>query len=209
MYLPTVFRDDDRASTVELCQAYPFGMLIAHEEGSALEIAHLPLVVREAGETLSVFAHVARANRLAILAASGTRMTAIFRGPHAYVSPRWYEHPTQQVPTWNYVVAHVEGPSRATTEEELAALLDDLSRTFEAGAEDPWSTSLSAPDFAADLRRGIVGICVRGESVSCKAKLSQNRSAEDHSRVARALRERGSPDDLALADRMTRYAKLG
>jgi transcriptional regulator len=208
MYLPSVFRDDDRESTLKLCQAHPFGMLVAQNDGEALEIAHLPLAVREEGETLSVFAHVARGNRLAKLAEAGARMTAVFRGPHAYVSPRWYEHPTRQVPTWNYVVAHVEGPSRVTTESELATLLDDLSRTFEAGAEDPWSANLLAPDFAADLRRGIVGICIRGESVSCKAKLSQNRSVEDHARVIRALRARGAPDDLALAERMTRDTKV-
>lgn len=203
MYLPDLFRDDDRSNLLSLCRTRPFGTVIAQGSTGDLEIAHLPLLVREEGASLSVLAHVARGNRLGKLAETGARMTAVFHGPHAYVSPRWYETPTEHVPTWNYVVAHLEGPSRALSADELESLLDELSRVHEAGADDPWSTNLLAPELASDLGRALVGIRIRVERASCKAKLSQNRSAEDRARVARALRERGSPDDLELVARMT------
>jgi transcriptional regulator len=204
MYLPELFRDDDRANVLSLCRTRPFGTVIAHDPSAGLEISHLPLLVREAEGDLAVFAHVARGNRLGRLAEAGAKMTAVFHGPHAYVSPRWYETPSEQVPTWNYVVAHLEGPSRATSVDELESLLDELSRIHEADADEPWSTALLAPELASDLRRALVGICIRVERVSCKAKLGQNRSAEDRARVVRALRERGSPDDLAVAAHMRR-----
>ncbi len=35
------------------------------------------------------------------------RVLFMFQGPHAYISPRWYADTTKQVPTWNYVAAHV------------------------------------------------------------------------------------------------------
>lgn len=204
MYLPEPFRDDDRANLLSLCRTRPFGTVIAHDPSAGLEISHLPFLVREAAGALSVFGHVARGNRLGRLAEAGARMTAVVHGPHAYVSPRWYETPTEQVPTWNYMVAHLEGPSRATSVAELESLLDELSRSHEEGADDPWSVDLLAPELASDLRRALVGICIRVERISCKAKLSQNRSEEDRARVVRALRERGSPDDLELVARMTR-----
>lgn len=34
---------------------------------------------------------------------------AIFRGPHSYISPRWYQTPFS-VPTWNYTTAYMYGP---------------------------------------------------------------------------------------------------
>jgi transcriptional regulator len=35
-------------------------------------------------------------------------VTAIFHGPHGYVSPSWYTV-KKAVPTWNYAVVHVRG----------------------------------------------------------------------------------------------------
>ena len=32
----------------------------------------------------------------------------VFSGPHAYVSPRWYEE-QERVPTWNYAAVHAYG----------------------------------------------------------------------------------------------------
>ena len=36
------------------------------------------------------------------------QVLAIFSGPHAYISPQWYEA-TEVVPTWNYVAVHAYG----------------------------------------------------------------------------------------------------
>lgn len=199
MYTPPMFQAHDEPMLLELCQAHPFGMIVATDAEGAPEIAHLPLaLVRGEGGQLEVRTHVARANPLAALAAKGAPMTAVFLGPHGYVSPTWYAEPRTQVPTWNYAVVHAAGTSGVLSAPELRAFLDALSRTFEGSRPDAWRVDLLPPTLMTDLVRGIVGIRIAVTSLTGKLKLSQNRSEEDQERVAAALRSRGTPNDLAM-----------
>jgi transcriptional regulator len=199
MYTPPLFQAKDEATLVELCQAHPFGIIVATDADGAPEIAHLPLaLVRGAAGQLEVLTHVARANPLAALATKGAPMTAVFLGPHGYVSPTWYAEPRAQVPTWNYAVVHAVGTSGVLSAPELRAFLDVLSRTFEGSSTDAWRVDVLPPALMTDLMRGIVGIRIAVTSLTGKLKLSQNRSEEDRERVAAALRSRGTPNDLAM-----------
>lgn len=199
MYTPPMFQAKDEAMLLELCKAHPFGMIVAADAGGAPEIAHLPLaLMRGADGQLEVLTHVARANPLAALAAKGAPMTAVFLGPHGYVSPTWYAEPRAQVPTWNYAVVHAMGTSGVLEAQQLREFMDALSRTFEGSSADAWRVDLLPPALMTDLMRGIVGIRIAVTSLTGKLKLSQNRSEEDRGRVAAALRSRGTSNDLAM-----------
>ena len=69
--------------------------------------SHLPLLLeRDAGPygtSSATWPARTRTGRL-------TDATAllVFSGPHAYISPTWYEA-EQVVPTWNYVAVHAYG----------------------------------------------------------------------------------------------------
>jgi transcriptional regulator len=196
MYLPRVFREDDRDRLHELVDAHSFGTLIVpHEDG--LEISHLPFVLdRELGRLRT---HVARTNPIWQKAIAAPSVVAVFQGPHGYVSASWYEHPERQVPTWNYAVVHAHGRAEGPIHrDELRALLDDLVAIHERGAPTPWSTAPLAPDFLDGLMAGIVGLSIRIERLEGKFKLSQNRSPADQQRVIDALTERGSEDDRQM-----------
>ena len=68
-----------------------------------------------------------------------TPALAIFSGPHAYVSPRWYAPGVPHVPTWNYVAVHATGPLvRIDAADRVLALLARLSAEFEP-AEGGWT----------------------------------------------------------------------
>jgi transcriptional regulator len=54
------------------------------------------------------------------------------------------------------------------------------------------------PQFVTDLLEEIVGIAIEVQRLDGKFKLSQNRSPADRARVARALAQRGGPDDREL-----------
>ena len=56
----------------------------------------------------SLVGHMARRNPHAAALEDGQPALAVFWGPHAYISSRWYEE-KPEVPTWNYVQAHVRG----------------------------------------------------------------------------------------------------
>jgi transcriptional regulator len=219
MYMPRPFREDDRARLVALATAHPFATVVCvrppeasqaerGEDLSAAEIAHLPCLVDDALATVQL--HVARGNPLGALAAQGARLTAVFRGPHAYVSPRWYTEPTRQVPTWSYAVVHVAGPARVLAEDELLVQLRAMAARFEEGAPDqralaagpasrPWSVDDAAPGIIQGLLGGVVGIAIDVDRIEGKFKLGQNRAAEDRAGVVRALEARGAPGDADLA----------
>ncbi|MBI2395827.1 MAG: FMN-binding negative transcriptional regulator [Deltaproteobacteria bacterium] len=194
MYVPRPFTEHDRDTLVAHIRARAFATLIAGGE-----IAHLPLVIDDGGTTLR--GHVARGNPIVERLRRGEPMTAVFLGPDAYVSPRWYATPTEQVPTWNYVAVHAHGRGRALDRAETRAALEDLVAIHEPDAE--WRLERLDPAFVASLLEGIVGFAVDVERLEGKAKLSQNRSEEDRARVVAALRARGRDDDRRMAELMS------
>jgi len=204
MYQPRLFREEDPARLHELIDARSFGTLLAVGPGGEPEISHLPFLLdRDVGRFGRLRVHVARANPIWEIAMSAGRLTAIFAGPHAYVSPSWYEAPTEQVPTWNYAVVHAHGTPTEMNRDQLIELLDDLVAVNERGSTTPWNTGLLIPSLRDELLLEIVGLSVEITKLEGKFKLSQNRSAADRERVVAALCRRGTVDDAALVDLMT------
>lgn len=199
MYDPPAFRETDPRRLHDLIEAHPFGMLVAPGE-SGPEIAHVPFLLdRGAGPLGTLRVHVARANPVWRAATAGRPVTAVFRGPDAYVSASWYESPSEQVPTWNYAVVHAhgraDGPMAA---DELRRFLADLAAAHESGETDPWTLDRVRPQIVEELLAEIVGFRVQVERLDGKFKLSQNRSDEDRERVRRALARRGGPADAGM-----------
>lgn len=200
MYQPRVFREEGLGRLHDLIAAHPFGTLLVVPPGGEAEISHVPFLLdRDAGSQGRLRLHVARANPIWKAALAAGRVTALFAGPHAYVSPRWYEEPTAQVPTWNYAVVHAQGTPREMDTGELAAFVDELVTAYEGDAPDAWRTGLLAPEFRDGLYAQIVGVSVELTKVEGKLKLSQNRSPVDQARVVDALRRRGGAEDVPLA----------
>jgi transcriptional regulator len=126
---------------------------------------------------------------------------AIFSGPHAYISPTWYEA-EQVVPTWNYAAVHAYG--RVEVIEGEAALLGIVERSvgfYEQAIPRPWSFDAS-DSFVKRMLSQIVGFRIEIERIEGKWKLNQNHPIERRRKVVRALRERGSENAESIADMM-------
>jgi transcriptional regulator len=103
MYSPRTFRESEPGRLLGFLEEYSFGLLIAVADDGSPEIAPLPFLIdRGTGPHGALRCHVARPNRIWQLARDRP-VTAVFQGPHGYVSPRWYGRPDEEVPTWNYV----------------------------------------------------------------------------------------------------------
>ena len=173
LYVPDHFAAPDRDAILELIATRSFATLISIADGEPV-VTHLPLVLTQDGTLLG---HVARANPHAALLGEGTRTTAIFHGPHAYVSPTWYvTHPS--VPTWNYAVAHAHGKARLTEEAELHEVVSELSVKYEAGNTPPWKLSEQPAAYVTSMLGMIVGFEIEVLRIEGKFKLSQNRPVE-------------------------------
>ncbi len=200
MYVPKHFSVEDRAALNALIRANPFGLLVGELEGSPFA-THLPFLLD--GDRL--LSHFARGNPHWKSIDGQTEMLAVFSGPHAYVSPRWYES-KQAVPTWNYAAVHVYGAPRVIEDAgEVRALLDRLVREYE---EDSWSLDGQDADFTDRMSRGIVAFEIPVERIEGKFKLSQNRTVEDRHRVIAAFEAPGDGENADLA-RLMRAALDG
>ncbi len=202
MYVPEHFASDDMGLARALVEAHSFGMLVVAGTDGDVEIAHLPFVLDPGDPFGRLRAHVARANPIAAMLDRPLPVVAVFVGPHAYVTPRWYERPRDNVPTWNYAAVHVHGTARRIDEEpEVRRLLSDLTARHERGAAEPWTLDGLAPDRLANLLRGITAFSIEVTRVESKRKLSQNKPT-DRAGVIAGLRARGADGDSALADLM-------
>ena len=198
MYLPQAFESSDVPLLLSVMRRHPFATLIGVIDG-APEIGHVPLLVKE--QPLRIQGHVARPNPLARLVEAGARLTAVFHGPHAYVSPRLYRT-APNVPTWNYVVVHASGPARII---DTVPHVTELTASFEAGAERPWTADDA---YAARLAPGVVAFEIAVETLSGKLKLNQNRKPEDWAAVVDRF-ESGDAAENEVAALMKRLGPPG
>jgi transcriptional regulator len=207
MYVPPHF-DEARTEVLhELIRQHPFGTLVTHGAGG-LDANHLPFELLPAQGALGTLsAHVARANPLWQEVADGDEVLVVFRAGDAYVSPNWYpsKHEThQQVPTWNYMVAHAHGRIVVRDDERyVRGVVARLTRTHEAAQPAPWKMGDSAPEFIDTLLQKIVGLEIEITRLAGKFKLSQNKELRDLRNAGATLAAQG---EHAVGDAMLALA---
>ena len=106
-------------------------------------------------------------------------LLVIVQGPHGYISSSWYGSKIE-VPTWNFIVAHLSGVPELLDADENFEVLSRLVEHFERHVDDPRLLD-STPEIAADARRdsrGTIGLRLRPTRVIAKRKMSQNKSPE-------------------------------
>lgn len=188
MHPNVAFRHSDRRLLEALLREIGFGMVfLATPDGP--RVAHVPLLWTGDG---AVQFHVARGNALARHLA-GADALIVVNGPDGYVSPRWYLDQTQ-VPTWNYLALELEGPVRRMDGDGLAGQLETLTERLEARVKDgePWAMRKVPRDKLRQLLGQIVGFEMEVRAWRETVKLSQNKPAEERSRVADGLEAQGS-----------------
>ena len=198
MYVPEKFAVDDETVLHEFMRRYDFALLVT-AAGGVPTASHLPILLQvgDAGAVLQ--GHMARANPQWRDFVVIDEALVIFQGPHAYVSPSWYDT-APMVPTWNYTAVHAYG--KPTLIEDAAAMRDHLGRLadlHEKGRETPWSLDGVAADFIASMQKGIVAFEIPIDRLEGKFKLSQNRQAVDREGPRRSLAGSGDPAAMAVA----------
>ncbi len=194
MYIPKAFREDDSKTLHTFMREYSFATLVTQQEGMPFA-SHLPFLL-DAGQGPygTLLAHMARANPQWHALDSAQEVLIIFQGPHAYISPSWYEVELS-VPTWNYAAVHAYGLPRLVEEQAaLYDLLKTLIQTHEAHFEKPWPFQLPG-EYLQKMMQGIVGFEIHITRLEGKFKLSQNRTASEREKVIAALQN--CPDTLS------------
>jgi len=194
MYSPPYNRLQDRAQLVAFMRQHNFPVLVTGSGGS-LRASHLPALVQEEGGELALDMHMARANEQ-WRHFDDTEALVIFSGPHAYISPRWYED-SERVPTWNYAAVHAYGVPQLV--EERAAK-HASQRRLVAALDPQWLPQFDAlrGEYVERMLAAIVNFRIPLARLETRWKLSQNRGRREMELIAAALEESGEAALAAL-----------
>lgn len=182
MYVPGPFQPPPEAIPGFLAK---FGFATVITPGDSIQVTHCPVLARETSEGRFLEAHFARANPHCRAVADGLPTLAIFAGPHAYISPRWYRN-LPAVPTWNYGAVHVHGIPRVVEDPDaIRSHFRRLVARFEGPEGLPQDI---LPDSLMDRLQGSILVFeMHSLRIEGKFKLGQNRSLEDQRAVLRHL----------------------
>ena len=203
VYIPSAFAETRADVLAEFVGRHSFGILVTSDASGGLCASHLPFLFRPSGAgRATIFSHVARANPQWRMLRPETEALVVFTGPHAYISPRWYEAKLA-VPTWNYTAVHVYGRPRLIDDPQLVRqILSQTVEKYEGSGAGAWRDADLPEDFVSKMASAIVAFAIDVTRIEGKFKLNQNRSSADRRGVIAALEAAGSEDSRAIADLM-------
>ena len=171
-------------------------MLVSARENVPVA-THLPFLPAAEGDKTVLRTHLSRANPQWKGLDGQTDVLVVFGGPHAYISPRWYDH--VNVPTMNYVAVHAYGKPRLIEDgQEVYALLKSQIEQFEAKPE-AYNIGTLPSTFLAGEMRGLVALEITVDRWEGNFKLSQNRDEKNYRNIVAELGKTGNPTGITEA----------
>ena len=178
MYQTDFYRCDDREKIGFFIRNCPFAV-ISHDGKGSGHFAYLPLTVADwTAERQTLFGHIDNENPfLADLEGGTGAVHAVFQGPNEYISPNDYV--SDQLPTWNYSVAHVSGVMRLVTDEvQKMSLMENLVNSLEQGQRHSFQFD-RADKKIKHLMTRITFFVIEVTGVRAVFKYSQDKQRED------------------------------
>ena len=168
---------DDVDVIKRMIEENPWATLVS-QTSAGLMASHYPILVDHDHEGLSVVTHLGRPDDR-VHELPSHELLIVVQGPHGYISSSWYgDH--VEVPTWNFLAAHLAGVPEILSPEENSAVLHRLVEHFERRVPNPRlldGTPADAENARSDMR-GTVGLRLTPTRVVAKRKMSQNQSPE-------------------------------
>lgn len=212
MYTPPAYAEHDDAALHAFMRAHSFATLVtvggAGGAGSAgtqlaspavANATHLPFLLREGADGPVLVTHLARANPQWRDLQAGAAVLVVFQGPHAFISPSWYEN-QQTFPTWNYTAVHVRGqPRLVEAPEDIRAVLQTTVAMYDSPLGGSWRFDAMPDTLTLPRLKAIAALEIPLTSVEGKMKLNQDKSVADRLGVIAALERQGNADSVGVA----------
>lgn len=198
---------EDQDEIKRLIRENPWATLVS-AAADGLVASHYPVLLDEDRDDLTIVTHVGRPDeKLHELAEH--ELMVIIQGPHGYISSSWYGD-LVEVPTWNFITAHLSGVPELLTPEENFEVLGRLVDHFEDRVESPRLLDGTEADLANARRdsRGTVGLRLTPTKVVAKQKMSQNKPPQIIRAIIEELEGTGPYADSGLAREMRMVSDL-
>ena len=201
MYSPDYNRVEDRPELLSFMRANNFPALVTGT-GGVLHASHLPVTIHEHGSQIVIDMHMAK-NNPQWKEFFDDEVMVIFSGPHAYVSPRWYEE-KERVPTWNYAAVHAYGVPMLVTEKSKK---HESQRRLVADMDPRWLPKFDAlgGKYVDMMLEGIVNFEIPVARLETRWKLSQNRGRREMELIAGELAKSDDSSARSLAELTTKH----
>jgi transcriptional regulator len=201
MHPNAAFHWIDRSEMLDFVAEHSFAHIFTASEAGQF-VVHAPVIVRDG----RIWFHVAKRNRIADQLDGGRALVSV-SGREGYQSANWYAS-EDQVPTWHYEAVEIEGMVRQLSDEELIALVDQLSDLMEDrySPEKPWTRAKMAPGRFEAMTKAIVGFEVEPTEVRGTRKFNQHKRGDDLAAAIEGQRSIGREDIVAAIEDLTRSA---
>ncbi len=196
MYVPKLYKNENVEEIAAFIKNNNFGILVSLNDKQRIIATHIPFVVSMGSKGIVLSAHISKANEQWKNFQGGTEVLVIFSGEHAYISSSWYDHPN--VPTWNYIAAHLYGTITILNAEETWSHLESLVNQHEAHEEKPTNMESMGDEYVRKEMQGLLAFDIHISEVQSAFKLSQNRDEPNIHRIIEALEKRGDENALAI-----------
>jgi transcriptional regulator len=196
MHPNPAFRKVADEVTLAFVRARAFGVLAVSAESGPL-LSHVPFLLSEGGASADL--HLVRSNPIARL--DGVPAVIAVSGPDGYVSPDWYGV-EDQVPTWNYIAAHIRGRLERLEDGLMRDMLDRQSAAYEQRLlpKRPWTADKMSEGTLDRLMRSILPFRLHVERIDATWKLNQNKTEAARLGAAAAMeRSEIGHETVALA----------
>lgn len=190
MFTPKAMTMQEPEAITQFIHDYGFGLLITAD----LNTTRLPMLFHDEGEKGVIIGHMAKANPQ-WRAADQQRVSAVFSGPHAYISPTWYES-RPAVATWNYASVQCFGAFTTLDRDASRDAINALIAHYEPSLLG--DTELLPVDYMEKLLNAVVGFKIVIDDIHAKEKLGQQKSNADQLGVYQGLLNSQSADAAEL-----------
>ncbi len=176
MHPNPIYRQTPLDQATEFARDRAFGTLTVNGDEGPLA-SHVPFLLSEDGKTADI--HLVRSNPIVRALSVPQKCLLAVNGADSYISPDWYGL-DDQVPTWNYVAAHLRGTLEKLPDDTMRDMLDRQSAFFESRLlpKTPWRTEKMPDEVIERMMRQIVPVRLTVTSVDGTWKLAQNKTAE-------------------------------
>lgn len=188
MYPPKYHQENDIKKMIAVIEEYPLGMLVSVLDGKPL-VTHIPIIYNHKIQKL--VAHIDKYNPQVATLKDGAKVTVVFRGPDAYISPSIYT--TTQLPTWNYIFVHLTGTITLINDPEAAKRTMIAMTEFLEGKGQKFVLTPDNKRMEGAVNY-IQAFEIEITSWEGKFKLSQDKVKQDQLNAKEALKENAKKD---------------